>query len=66
MLIVSAADERFAAHFAALMHSAWAHHPGANFHLLDCGIAPETLNKLERFAANAGIRLSTIKIISRP
>jgi hypothetical protein len=38
MVIVSAADERFAAHFTALLHSAWARHPEAEFYLLDCGL----------------------------
>src|SRR5262245_24892855 len=60
--IVSAADERFAAHFATMLHSAWSHHPTANFHLLDCGIAPETVINLETFAAAAGIRLNVIKV----
>src|SRR5262245_53929105 len=45
-----------------MLHSAWSHHPTANFHLLDCGIAPETVINLETFAAAAGIRLNAIKV----
>jgi lipopolysaccharide biosynthesis glycosyltransferase len=62
MIIVSAADECFAAHFAAMLHSAWTHHPTADFHLLDCGIKPETIADLKGFATIRGIRLTVIKI----
>ena len=62
MLIVSSADERFAAHFAAMLHSAWTHHPTADFYLLDCGIKPETIADLNGFATTRGIRLTVIKI----
>jgi lipopolysaccharide biosynthesis glycosyltransferase len=60
--IVSAADEGFAAHFAAMLHSAWTHHPSAYFYLLDCGIEPKTIAALERFATDRGIRLTVINI----
>jgi lipopolysaccharide biosynthesis glycosyltransferase len=62
MLIVSAADERFAAHFAAMLHSAWTHHPKAEFYFLDCGLEPRTLSDLRGFATTRGIRLTIIKI----
>jgi|SRR5712671_1886111 len=62
MTIVSAADEGFAAHFAAMLHSAWTHHPTAEFYFLDCGIEPQTLADLRKFATNRGIRLSIITI----
>ena len=62
MRIVSAADERFAAHFAAMLHSAWTHNPTAEFHLLDCGIERKTLADLGGFATARGIRLTVIKI----
>src|SRR5262245_45169115 len=42
MIIVSAAGERFAAHFATMLHSAWPQHPEAEFYLLDCGLEPHT------------------------
>jgi lipopolysaccharide biosynthesis glycosyltransferase len=62
MTIVSAADEGFAAHFAAMLHSAWTHHPTAEFYLLDCGIGPRTLADLREFATNQGTRLNIIRI----
>jgi lipopolysaccharide biosynthesis glycosyltransferase len=62
MLIVSAADERFAAHFAAMLHSAWTHHPTAEFYLLDCGIEPGTLADLRAFASSRGIQLTFFNI----
>jgi lipopolysaccharide biosynthesis glycosyltransferase len=62
MQIVSAADERFAAHFATMLHSAWTQHPTAQFHLLDCGVEPSTLAALSAFAIEQGIRLKIIKI----
>jgi lipopolysaccharide biosynthesis glycosyltransferase len=62
MLIVSAADQRFAAHFAAMLHSAWTHHPTAEFYLLDCGIEPRTLADLKAFAISRGIQLTFINI----
>ena len=62
MTIVSAADEGFAAHFAAMLHSAWTHHPSAEFCLLDCGLKPRTLADLREFANNRGIRLNIISI----
>src|SRR5436853_26353 len=62
MRIVSATDERFAAHFAAMLHSAWTQHPTAEFYLLDCGIEPRTLADLTSFASTRGIRLTVIKI----
>jgi len=52
MTIVSAADEGFAAHFAAMLHSAWTHHPTAEFYFLDCGIEPQTLADLRKFVTN--------------
>jgi lipopolysaccharide biosynthesis glycosyltransferase len=60
--IVSAADEGFAAHFAAMLHSAWTHYPTAEFHLVDCGIKPRTLGDLREFATRRGIRLNIISI----
>jgi lipopolysaccharide biosynthesis glycosyltransferase len=62
VLIVSSADERFAAHFAAMLHSAWTHHPTAEFYLLDCGIEPRTLVDLKEFATTRGIQLTFIPI----
>src|SRR5436309_2327936 len=62
MIIVSAADERFAAHFAAMLHSAWTRHPTAEFYLLDCGIGPRTLADLRGFATTLGIHLNIISI----
>src|SRR5215510_5542238 len=62
LTIVSAADERFAAHFAAMLHSAWTHHPTAEFYFLDCGLEPRTLSDLRGFAATRGIGLTVIKI----
>jgi lipopolysaccharide biosynthesis glycosyltransferase len=62
LLIVSGADERFAAHFAAMLHSAWTHHPTAEFYLLDCGIEPRTLADLTAFAISRGIQLTFIPI----
>jgi len=62
MIIVSAADERFAPHFATMMHSVWSHDPHAEFHLLDCGLKLPTLCKLATFAADHGIQFSTISI----
>jgi UDP-glucose/galactose:(glucosyl)LPS alpha-1,2-glucosyl/galactosyltransferase len=64
MMIVSAADERFAAHFAAMLHSAWTHHPTAKFYLMDCGIELGTLAVLREFATDRGICLSIISIDS--
>jgi len=62
MLIVSAADERFAAHFAAMLHSAWTHNPTAQFYFMDCGLEPRTLTDLRGFATGRGIRLNVITI----
>jgi hypothetical protein len=62
MIIVSAADERFVPHFAAMLHSAWSHHPDARFYLLDCGITPRTLAVLADWAGTRSIRLIIIKI----
>jgi lipopolysaccharide biosynthesis glycosyltransferase len=62
MLIVSAADERFAAHFAAMLHSAWTHNPVAEFYILDCGIEPRTLADLTAFAISKGIQLTFINV----
>ena len=62
MLIVSAADERFAAHFATMLHSVWTQHPNAELCLLDCGIEPGTLADLKGFAIARGIVLAIIKI----
>jgi len=62
MQIVSAADERFAAHFATMLHSAWTHHPTAQFHLLNCGIEPATLDALSAYAIRQGIRFNVITI----
>jgi lipopolysaccharide biosynthesis glycosyltransferase len=59
MIIVSAADERFAPHFAAMLHSAWTHNPEAHFYLLDCGMKLQTLCKLATFASDHSIRLTT-------
>lgn len=58
MLIVSAADERYVPHFAALLHSISAHAPGADLHLLNCGIAPATLAILAAFADRLGVALA--------
>jgi lipopolysaccharide biosynthesis glycosyltransferase len=62
MIVVSAADERFAPHFATMLHSAWTHNPLAHFYLLDCGIEPQTLCKLAAFAADKNIQLKTIQV----
>jgi lipopolysaccharide biosynthesis glycosyltransferase len=62
MIIVSAADERFAPHFATMLHSAWTHNPSAHFHLLNVRIERGTLTKLTDFAAKRGINLTVINI----
>jgi lipopolysaccharide biosynthesis glycosyltransferase len=62
LIIVSAADQRFAAHFAAMLHSAWTHNPATEFYLLDCGIEPWTLAELRAFAISRGIQLTFINI----
>jgi lipopolysaccharide biosynthesis glycosyltransferase len=62
MIIVSAADERFVRHFAAMLHSAWTHHPDARFYLLDCGIKSTTLTILTDWAGALGARLIVVKI----
>jgi lipopolysaccharide biosynthesis glycosyltransferase len=62
MIIVSAADERYVRHFAAMLHSAWTHHPDARFYLLDCGISPQTLAVLTDWTMARGIPLTVIKI----
>jgi lipopolysaccharide biosynthesis glycosyltransferase len=62
MIIISAADERFAAHFAAMLHSAWTHHPTAEFYFLDCGLKPGTLADLQELATKRGIRLNIIRV----
>lgn len=50
MLVVSALDEGFVPHFAAMLDSAWYHNPNARFRLLDCGIAAGTRARLVAFA----------------
>src|SRR3954451_14408770 len=62
LIIVSAADERFAAHFAAMLHSTWTHNPAAEFYLLDCGIEPRTLADLRAFTISRGVQLTFINI----
>lgn len=62
MIIVSAADEAFAPHFATMMHSAWTHNPSAQFYLLDCGVTPQTQCKLLRFAGAQGMHLDIVKV----
>lgn len=65
MIIVSAADERFAPHFASMMHSAWRHNPNATFYLLDSGISPATESALDRFALRYGMSLHIIRVNNR-
>ena len=60
MIIGSAADERFVGHFAAMLHSASAHHPTAEFHLIDCGIAPGSRDRLRHLASKRNVRLSVV------
>jgi lipopolysaccharide biosynthesis glycosyltransferase len=60
--IVSAADENYAAHFAALLHSAWTHHRDAKLYLLDCGLDPVTALMLRNYASQHGIRLTILKV----
>jgi lipopolysaccharide biosynthesis glycosyltransferase len=62
LIIVSAADERYVPHFAALLHSAWSHHPQAEFYLLDCGAKAETLAALTAYASRHHVRLSILKV----
>jgi lipopolysaccharide biosynthesis glycosyltransferase len=62
MIIVSAADQRFAPHFAALLHSIWMHHPDARVYLLDCGINPAMLSSLIDWATRRGTRLQVLKV----
>jgi lipopolysaccharide biosynthesis glycosyltransferase len=62
MIILSAADEHFAPHFATMLHSAWTHNPSAHFHLLDVGIEQNTLSKLIGFARWHGINFNVIKV----
>jgi lipopolysaccharide biosynthesis glycosyltransferase len=61
-VIVSATDERFVRHFAAMLHSVWTHHPDARVYLLDCGIKPATLAMLTDWAGALGVRLIVIEI----
>lgn len=58
MIIVSAADEKFAPHFATMLHSAWTMHPMAEFHFIDCGLNDSTRAALEDFAAQHSIGLT--------
>lgn len=57
MIIVSAADERFAPHFAAMLHSAWTKHPNAEYYLIDCGLGDLAKSRLLHFAAKNAIDL---------
>jgi len=66
VIIVSTSDEHFVPHFATMLHSAWYHNREAEFYLLDCGIAPETLETLTAFALKLGIRLTIAKIDISP
>ena len=63
MIIVSAADEKFAPHFATMLHSAWTLHPDAEYYLIDCGLQLATLGKLVVFAQDNKINL-TIRHLS--
>ncbi|HEX7789980.1 MAG TPA: glycosyltransferase family 8 protein [Afipia sp.] len=65
MHIVSASDDGFIPHFAAMLHSAWLYHPAARFYLLDAGLKPESLDKLEGFAREHGIDLTIIPCADR-
>jgi lipopolysaccharide biosynthesis glycosyltransferase len=62
VIIVSASDENFVPHFATMLHSAWFHNRAAEFYLLDCGIAAQTLETLEAFATKLGMRLTIAEI----
>jgi lipopolysaccharide biosynthesis glycosyltransferase len=62
MTIVSAADECFVPHFAAMLHSAWTHHPSAEFLLLDCGVEPSSLAALTTYAVKQGIHFRVVKV----
>jgi lipopolysaccharide biosynthesis glycosyltransferase len=62
MIIISTADERFVAHFAAMLHSAWTHNPSAEFLLLDCGIEPSSLAALTTYAVKQGIHFRVVKV----
>lgn len=61
MIIVSAADERFAPHFCTMLHSAWTLHPYAEYHLIDCDILPATRAKIIGFAVDNRIELHITK-----
>lgn len=60
MHIVSAADDGYLPHFAALLHSAWLYHPQAHFYLLDGGLGSENIQKLNDFARQYSAKLTII------
>ncbi|HEX7789979.1 MAG TPA: glycosyltransferase family 8 protein [Afipia sp.] len=60
MHIVSASDDGFAPHFAAMLHSAWLYHPDAAYYLLDAGLTRENIRKLNDFARARTISLTII------
>jgi lipopolysaccharide biosynthesis glycosyltransferase len=65
MHIVSAADERFAPHFCAMLHSAWLFHPKASYTLLAHEVSGDTLARLREFAGKRDIALDIVTIGSR-
>ncbi|HEX7789978.1 MAG TPA: glycosyltransferase family 8 protein [Afipia sp.] len=58
MHIISAANDGFIPHFAAMLHSAWLYHPDANYYLLDAGIAERNLIRLREFTESLGVDLT--------
>lgn len=55
MHIVSASNDSFIPHFAAMLHSAWLYHPDANYYLLDTGVTEANLVRLHEFTESLGI-----------
>lgn len=61
-LIISASDDGYIHHFAAMLHSASLYHPEAHYVLLDGGISAANLAKLISFCEEKGIRLSVLPV----
>lgn len=60
--IVSASDDGYIHHFAAMLHSASLYHPQAQYILLDGGVSAANLAKLRSFCEAAAIDLSVLPV----
>lgn len=58
--IISASDDGYIHHFAAMLHSAALYHPHASYYLLDAGISDASRDKLNSFCDRWGIDLTVI------